>query len=263
MGRLFISVISHNHDAMIINSNTLAKLAKISTIILKCNTPATSRLKDYACKNGITIIDEDYKIGFGKNNNKTFNYASEKLGLNDDDLFLVLNPDVIIESDTLKKLISYAQKSNNDIFTLKLFRDKDKKIIDSSVKSFPRLLSPLSALVRKNRSEKYNKKTTKEPIKIDWAAGSFLLFKAKAYKNLEGFDERFFMYFEDVDICRRAKKAGYYIIYHPRLEAIHIGAYDNRNIFSKNFYWYFKSYFQYHFPLLKCFSKTYSSLIKQ
>lgn len=257
MGRLFISVISHNHDAMIINIDTLSKLARISTItiILKCNTPATSRLKDYAKKNGIEIIDDNYKIGFGENNNKVFDYASQRLGLNDNDLFLVLNPDVIIESDTLEKLTSYAQKNNSDIFTLKLFRDKDKKSIDSSVKSFPRLLSPVSAIIRKNRSKKYNKKPTKEPIKIDWAAGSFLLFKAKTYKMLEGFDERFFMYFEDVDICRRAKKIGCSVVYHPQLDAIHLGAYDNRNILSKNFYWYLKSYFQYHFPLSKWFKK--------
>lgn len=255
MSRLFISVISHNHDAMIINSNTLSKLTRISTIILKCNTPASSQLKHYANKNGINIIDSDYKIGFGENNNKVFDYASTTLGLNNNDLFLVLNPDVIIESDTLEKLVSFVQKSNNDIFTLKLFRDKDKKIIDNSVKSFPGLLSPLGAIIIKNRSKKYNSKPTKEPIKIDWAAGSFLLFKAKAYKMLAGFDERFFMYFEDVDICKRAKKAGHSIVYLPQLEAIHLGAYENRNIFSKNFLWYLKSYFQYHFPLSKWLKK--------
>jgi GT2 family glycosyltransferase len=49
----------------------------------------------------------------------------------------------------------------------------------------------------------------------------FMLFRAAAFRSVSGFDERFFLYYEDVDICRRLKRQGLQVLYEPRAEVLH------------------------------------------
>ena len=58
-------------------------------------------------------------------------------------------------------------------------------------------------------------------IEVDWIAGMFMAFHEDAFRAVRGFDERFFLYYEDVDICRRLRRAGYVVVYDPRSSVIH------------------------------------------
>jgi len=58
---------------------------------------------------------------------------------------------------------------------------------------------------------------------VDWIPGAFVFIPAQLFAQLGGFDERFFMYYEEVDLCRRIQQAGYQIHYWPELKAMHIG----------------------------------------
>ncbi|WJM84525.1 glycosyltransferase family 2 protein [Dickeya chrysanthemi] len=244
---LYISVVSHNSDALIIENDVLSKLAEDFTVVLKCNTPATAALVEYTQKSAITLLDQNYGLGFAQNNNFVFDYCCQKLNLSDSDQFLVLNPDVLIDKNELAKLYTIVQHDKPDICTINLFKDKDKLQVEDSIKKFPSLLTPCIAMFKKSRPDTYDKSKINAPICIDWAAGSFLLFQAGIYKKLNGFNEKFFMYFEDADICRRARKSGKKVTYYPNIKATHLGAYDNRKIFSKYFRWYLISYLRYHF----------------
>lgn len=53
---------------------------------------------------------------------------------------------------------------------------------------------------------------------VDWLMGSCLMIRKEGF---EGFDERFFMYFEDIDVCRRAWKVDKKVVYNPKAEVIH------------------------------------------
>jgi hypothetical protein len=76
---------------------------------------------------------------------------------------------------------------------------------------------------------------------VDWAAGSFLLFRSGMYTELNGFDTSYFMYCEDIDICWRAKvKVKSPVVYLPHIKALHYAKHANRNVFSKHFYWHVK-----------------------
>jgi N-acetylglucosaminyl-diphospho-decaprenol L-rhamnosyltransferase len=61
------------------------------------------------------------------------------------------------------------------------------------------------------------------PAQVDWIPGAFVFVPAKAFRALGGFDERFFMYYEEVDLCRRLHALGLTVQYWPELKATHIG----------------------------------------
>lgn len=231
---------------MICSNPTLRNLATKHTVILKSNTPATEELKTYCIDSGIILIQGKEKKGFGANNNEIFAYALKQLQIKSDDYFLVLNPDVIIGAPEINELLKLANKYNTDISAINLYKNIKKMEYDNSIRHYHSLLNPFKSLFRLPRNDIYDKSRIKEPLAIDWAAGSFLLFSVKCYLQLGGFDERYFMYFEDTDICTRANNVGLKVMYFPQIEAIHLAAYNNRKVLSKHFKWYLRSLLRYH-----------------
>ncbi|CCN70296.1 glycosyltransferase [Vibrio nigripulchritudo] len=242
---LFISVINHNHDDMICANPTLSKLSAQHAVIIKSNSIATEKLKNYCDTSKITLIQGDTAKGFGANNNEVFEYLQHTI--QPDDYFLVLNPDVEITNNSINDLLAQVKRYNSDISTINLFKDEHYTIHDNSIRKYPKLLGPLRSLAGLKRHDVFDKSLVTSPTKIDWAAGSFLLFKAACFETLKGFDEKFFMYFEDADICTRANKNGFNVCYFPDIKAIHYASHQNRNVFSKHFYWYCVSTLLYQF----------------
>lgn len=244
---IFFSIINHYHDNIIINNTSLHVLAKKYTIVIKSNTPATEQLKKFTVEHSIILLDCNYFLGFGENNNFVFDYLIKSELISDDDFFLVINPDVTILPGEMVKLDSELHVHSSDIYTINLFYDKQYLKPELHIRRFPKITGPLKGLLNKDyRSDAYDKKSIKKPITVEWAAGSFLLFKKTAYEKLGGFDTKYFMYYEDVDICRRAHKKKMLLTYLPHIKAIHTGAFRNRKIFSRHFRWYIKSYLTYH-----------------
>jgi N-acetylglucosaminyl-diphospho-decaprenol L-rhamnosyltransferase len=244
---VFISVVNHRHDELITNSNTLACLAKKYSVIIKSNTRPSDNLKKYCTKNDIHLLHTNKKNGFGTNNNDVFKYSLENLNLEKNDYFLVLNPDVEISVEALSKLLTAATKNQSDISTINLFRNTDMTIYDYSIRKKPTLLNPIKTIFGFKRNDFYNKDEIKNPIEVDWASGSFLLFKSDCYQSLNGFNEKYFMYFEDADICRRAHSKNYSVVYYPEIKAVHYASFKNRKIFSRHTLWYLFSSVRYHF----------------
>lgn len=242
---LFISVVNHHHDDLIADNSTLSSLAKKHKVIIKSNTQPTEKLICYCKDNNISLITSREIKGFGANNNEVFEFAQTHLGMADEDYFLVLNPDVDISQKSLESLLNKAQTQSADISAINLFKDKEYSIPDNSIRYYPKLLAPLKSLVGIKRTDRHDKSLIKQPIKIDWAAGSFLLFTTKCFKELNGFDEKFFMYFEDADICTRANKNGFNVWFFPAIKAIHYASHQNRKVFSKHFIWYWMSSVRY------------------
>lgn len=248
---LFISVINHNHDEMISRTTTLKNLAQEHTVIIKSNTKAKKCLNEYCKKAGIHLEQGNSFKGFGANNNEVFNIAKTSFGMSDKDYFLVLNPDVEISREAVSLLLTELEHMPADISAINLFRDKAMSEYDNSIRHYPKLLNPFKTLLGLPRKDIYNKEFINKPINIDWAAGSFLLFKANSYQELKGFDEKYFMYFEDADICTRAHLLGFNIKYFPNIEAIHLASHQNRKLLSKHFLWYWHSSLRYYFRFYK------------
>jgi GT2 family glycosyltransferase len=67
---------------------------------------------------------------------------------------------------------------------------------------------------------------------VDWIPGAFVFIPSQVFEQLGGFDERFFMYYEEVDLCRRMQEAGLQVHYWPEVKAVHIGGESAKTVKS-------------------------------
>ena len=238
--QVYLSVVSHNHGDLIQELACLEKLASTFNVVLKSNT-GSDGLGDYCQNHSIHYLNNSYGLGFGHNNNLIYEYCRSSLGMKDSDLFIVLNPDVLISKGALEEVVAQAKKDAFNLCAINLFRDENFETYDPSVRQFPGFVVLTASLLGFNRSYVVDKSTIAEPQNVDWAAGSFMAFKAGHFDKLGGFDERYYMYCEDVDICYRSMKMGSPVIYYPSIKAVHFAKHENRKVFSRHFYWHVKS----------------------
>lgn len=233
---VFISIVSHNNQNEICTNSNIPELSKLYKVIIKVNTSSENNF-DKLKECGAIIIDESHGLGFGANNNVVFEYCRKKLNAKPNSIFIIANPDVSITSDAIQHLIHTMGESEIDFATINLFRDTEKKIHDNSVRRFP---SPLGFALSFLNIKKlhYNKTEITSPTKVDWCSGSFMAIRFSHYSRLRGFDEKYFMYCEDIDICYRSKMLGVSPVYLHNIEGIHTCGFKNRNIFSKHFLWH-------------------------
>jgi len=156
----------------------------------------------------------------------------------DNDYFVVLNPDVIITNQAIVDLVLQMTESNTALGAINLFKDEKCKISDNSIRNFPTLVQFIASFLGYGNTSKIDKNAINKPTRVDWAAGSFLCFKAELYRKLDGFNEAYFMYCEDIDICYRTYKLGFETIFFPNIKAIHLAEHANRKLFSKHLYWH-------------------------
>lgn len=244
---IHVAIISHGHEELLINSQLggLLKERAHLKIWIKDNKPAAS-LKAYCDEHQVFYTDADAGLGFGENNNYLFDVIQKQAGFDVQDFFLVMNPDITVTPETVFALTENMQQSAHAIATLNLYRDPAMRIPDKNIRHFPGMLSIVKMPLVNTFSETYDKDriaAAMEVIEVEWASGAFLAFKPELYQALGGFDPSYFMYFEDVDICYRARRYHKQAVhYYPHLKAIHTAAHKNRNIFSQHARWFFHSF---------------------
>jgi len=242
--KIFISIVSHGHDDMIRESGILEQVKNYKDVFLVVkNNKIHSSLNenDSEC---IYFINEHFNRGFGDNNNIVFNFCKNLLNMKEENYFIVLNPDVLIDLNDVIKLCD-SMRQNNEKAAINLYKDDLKTVYDNSIRHFPKFKDFfLSYLGFKNKTI-IEKSAVNNKCIVDWAAGSFLAFRADHYARLGGFDESFFMYCEDIDICFRSKAEGVALVYYPTISAVHKAQHANRSLFSKHFVWHVKSIIKY------------------
>ncbi|MFT6842381.1 MAG: N-acetylglucosaminyl-diphospho-decaprenol L-rhamnosyltransferase [Psychroserpens sp.] len=237
---VIIGIVSHGHGSLIEQNSYLHGLKKITgvKIVVKDNLGDPS-LEKYCLRNGLGYISGSKGLGFGANNNFIFKYCQ----MYPMDYFLVMNPDVYITVDNFKLFIKTICSSNNQLFTVDLYRNFEMTIRDNSVRKFPKLTDFFTSFLFSRNSTVYDR--SKSLGEVDWCAGSFICFSKGLFEKLNGFDEGFFMYCEDLDICKRSNDEGYKLVYIPEVKAVHTAAFNNRNVFTKHFFWHICSVMRY------------------
>jgi N-acetylglucosaminyl-diphospho-decaprenol L-rhamnosyltransferase len=198
-----VSVVSHGHSALVQRLvEQLAVLVIKSAIdinlVITNNLPRSNSLSGQFRLNqypfAITFLLNDAPLGFGANHNQAFRHCSS-------DFFCVLNPDIELTNDAFTALVNTFTDSKTGL-TYPVQIDGGNVSLD-----FEReLVRPISVAQRHIIKGLYHS-DLKKPV--HWVSGAFMMFKSSVFRELSGFDERYFMYCEDVDICLRLQLAGY------------------------------------------------------
>jgi GT2 family glycosyltransferase len=172
----------------------------------------------------IDLILNDRNLGFAKAVNTALKRTSEEL-------ILLLNPDSMVFNDNLITLIDYINENENIAIVGPKILDHDGEI-QGSARKFPNILtsifgrkSPITKLFPNNTIIKKQfpcfLENGNHPIIVDWVSGACMLAKRCALEQVGGFDTKFFLYWEDADLCKRLKSNGWQVAYHPAAEIIH------------------------------------------
>ena len=176
------------------------------------------------------------------------------------DYLLILNYDVVVSDTAITNMLSYMQKHPD----IGMLGPQLRNFNNSHQPSYFRFYTPRAIIARRTPLGKldYFKAmandflmTETDPQTVqtpDWVMGSAMMISRKAYEQVGGMDERFFMYFEDVDWCRRIWQAGFKVVYQPRAIMYHylgrgsksrLGIFDV--FFNKRTHWHIASAIKY------------------
>lgn len=161
--------------------------------------------------------------------NKNLGYSkivNEGIKESTGDYVLILNADIIILDYAVEKMLDYMKENNEVGIIGPQLVDFAGNIQDSCFKDpdFKSILARRTFLGKLKLGEKIISKFTtrnQEEKTVDWVQGSAMMVKKSAINDTGLFDERFFMYFEDADWCRRFRQKGYKIIYLPQAKMAH------------------------------------------
>lgn len=165
------------------------------------------------------------------------------------DYILIINPDVFVRKDTLGKLVNHLNK-NNDVGIVGCKLINLDGSLQYSCRRFPHLpVHFLKMLFPKLKSvSSYLMLDRDHSIvqEVDWLLGAFLFIRKRVFEQIGLLDQKFFIYFEDTDICHRAKEAGWKIIYYPHAIATHVYRQASHKILSKEFFHHLRSMLIYY-----------------
>ena len=218
-----VSIVSHGQLTLILP--LLDQLNRLSTpcidkVVLTINIPEPDLLTELTLGFALKRINNVAPKGFGANHNAAFEYCETTW-------FLVLNPDMRFDSDVLAPLIAQASHRSGLLTPRILEPGKDEP------EQHRALITPLEILTRRQKSYV-------RPSTPDWIPGLFMLFRSAAYAQVGGFDERYFMYGEDFDICARMQLAGWKLQVGENLLARH-EAQRASHADTRHLYWHVSS----------------------
>lgn len=165
----------------------------------------------------IDVIRNEHVKGFGANHNTALNLAGSGI-------FCVLNPDIRLHSDPFPELRTTIENPAIGVVA-PVVTDPDLSAEDHA-RDFPSVFT----LVAKTFGYRpYTAPPSNQPVYFpDWVAGMFMVFRAETVRSVGGFDERYFLYYEDVDLCARLRDRGLEVAVCTKVSVTHAARRESR-----------------------------------
>jgi N-acetylglucosaminyl-diphospho-decaprenol L-rhamnosyltransferase len=171
----------------------------------------------------VRLIRNPENLGFAR-------ACNQGMVASDGEYVALINPDVLVEAgffESLDKFLGQNPRAGvvgpkivDGEGDVQLSARKELNFVSGLLgrTSLLTQLFPKSSLVRRffPAAEKLT-----HPMRVDWVSGACMILRRKTLEQIGLMDERFFMYFEDADLCRRAREAGWLIYYLPQVEVAH------------------------------------------
>lgn len=208
-------------------------------------------LRQAAAEGHIKLVEPGINLGYGSGHN----FAARKAK---GQYILILNTDITVEPDTLQKLVDYMEKNPEvGMAGPKLIYHNGEvqqssrrhfRFLDLIIKrTFLKHIGPFKKRYRKYIMADFDRNSMQE---VELLTGAFMIMPREVFEKIGGFDERYFLFMEDFDLCRKVHKAGYKVVYYPHAQAVH---YHKRLSeapvwqlpFKKTFWWHLSSAIKY------------------
>jgi len=173
----------------------------------------------------VRFIQSGANLGFAGGNNVGIRAAQGKY-------VLIMNPDIFVKDNSIQNLYNYIKQRESENIGLVAPRlNNPDGSLQNTAYRFHKLTTPIyrrTILGKTKKGKRHLKQflmddwdhnSTRE---VDWVQGSFFISPKELLERVNYFDERYFMYMEDMDLCRKIKQAGKKVIYYPEVQAIHL-----------------------------------------
>jgi N-acetylglucosaminyl-diphospho-decaprenol L-rhamnosyltransferase len=205
-----VSVVSHRQNDLVnqLGADLERHCRDRIAVIVTQNVADSEPLKPFTFP--VEVVVNPAPKGFGANHNAAFRRCHTPY-------FCVMNPDVRLPADPFATLALALSDSRVGVVG-PVVRNPGGKVEDSA-RRFPTLRSLVQKLFVASPAPDY--RVDGGATLVDWIAGMCMLFRSESFAAAKGFDERYFLYYEDVDICRRLHGLGLGVMYEPRVEVVH------------------------------------------
>jgi GT2 family glycosyltransferase len=186
--------------------------------------------REFPC---VRLIRSTVNLGFGAGNNKAFPLATGRY-------VVLLNSDAFLRPGALRRSIDYMDADPKIGLGGARLIGSDESW-QPSARMFPSplndflSLSGLAAMFPRSRffgRQDHTWADQDQPMDTDWVPGAYAIIRRTTLEEVGYFDERFFLYYEEVDLCKRLKSAGYKIRYWPDVVVVHLGGESAKTVKS-------------------------------
>ena len=211
-GAITVSIVSHGHGPLITALlQDLAALPEPARILLTYNIPESETHIPPELVPRITVVNNPRPAGFATNHNAAFRKC-------DTEFFCVMNPDVRVPSNPFPVLLSSVHVPGVALAAPAVLNPEGE--LESTGRAFP-TVSRLVVKAASGFDGGVSFRLGESPVRPDWVAGMLLLLRSDAFASVGGFDEKFHLYYEDVDLCARLRNAGYELVLCPAATVVH------------------------------------------
>lgn len=198
---------------------------------------------------GIDIVESGENLGFGKAQNRGSVVAKGKY-------LLLLNPDAQIFPGSVSSLLETFSADERMGIVGPLLLGEGGSLEKSHYGQGKTPLSMVKEKFFKGKPASFSENNTFE---VDWVSGGAMMIKRDLFEQMGGFDENYFMYFEDVDLCLRARQLGWKVAVNPKSRVYHRGGQSFSSVKEKKKHYYQSQdyYLRKHFgPFWAWFAKV-------
>ncbi|MCT7977398.1 glycosyltransferase family 2 protein [Laspinema olomoucense] len=167
------------------------------------------------------LVQNPVNLGFGAANNLGFRHATGEY-------ILLINPDTVVDGNILDETFKFfAKHSDNKSAFGGILLNPDGSEQRGSRRSFPNFLNVFLHFTKLYKVFGYKKSydlswLPVETHQVDCVSGACIGMPKAMYEDLGGFDEQFFLHFEDIDLCKRIWQAGYQLWFYPKVRLFHV-----------------------------------------
>lgn len=242
-----VSIVTYNNkneiDILMKSLETSSYFNKITVYVVdnaSCDGTATYIKNRYFWAR---VIESKENLGFGKGHNLVINNVHSKY-------HIIVNPDIAVFENTIEQAINYISECDDIVVVTPFVMNVDgtQQFLPKKNPSMKYMIGGMFenrfAFCKKMRDE-YTLKNENitEPIDVEFCTGAFMITKTSALHSVKGFDERYFLHFEDADLTRELCKIGR-AVYNPEIKVVHKWHRENKKI-DKSFWVALKSMFIY------------------